>query len=165
MQIKFEVDKNFFKMYAKELENELGSIEIGYFDDTAIYKPLAGSLTKQGKITLRKKSKEVSKNTLLKIVEKNELKYRFLTAPLEDTNTEEFKELITATIGLQVYKDNTFKQRIVNNAKAFILKPILREKYGNNSPKTQKMKGFNKLMVDTGQMINNLKVRIKDEVL
>jgi hypothetical protein len=27
------------------------------------------------------------------------------------------------------------------------------------------MKGFNKLMVDTGQMINNLKVRIKDEVL
>ena len=52
------------------------------------------------------------------------------------------------------------RQRIINAVQAVVRNPILRGAYGKNSAKTAKTKGFNKLLMDTGQLFKNIKARL-----
>ncbi len=56
------------------------------------------------------------------------------------------------------------KRRVENYLQAIVRNPILRGDYGKNSPKAAKAKGFNRLLIDTGQLFKAIiaKVRIKD---
>ena len=49
------------------------------------------------------------------------------------------------------------KRRAENLLQAIVRNPILRGEYGPNGELTQKIKGFDRAMIDTGQLFKNLK--------
>ncbi len=51
-------------------------------------------------------------------------------------------------------------KRAVNLLQACVRNPILRRDYGANSPLTQKIKGFDRFMIDTGQLFKNIKASV-----
>lgn len=53
------------------------------------------------------------------------------------------------------------KKRLENALQAIVRNPILRGDYGSNSAATQKTKGFNRLMIDTGQLFRAIKARVR----
>jgi hypothetical protein len=53
------------------------------------------------------------------------------------------------------------KKRLENTLQAVVRNPITRGDYGSNSPVTQKIKGFNRLMIDTGQLFRAIKARVR----
>jgi hypothetical protein len=44
---------------------------------------------------------------------------------------------------------------------AIVRNPILKGEYGRNSRLTQKIKGFNRYMIDTAQLFKNIKADVK----
>lgn len=49
------------------------------------------------------------------------------------------------------------KKRAENLLQAIVRNPILRKEYGSNSKLTKKIKGFDRYMIDTGQLFKNIK--------
>lgn len=56
------------------------------------------------------------------------------------------------------------KRRVENLLQAIVRNPILRGDYGRNRPVTARAKGFNRFMIDTGQLFNNIKARVTRRV-
>lgn len=56
------------------------------------------------------------------------------------------------------------KKRVENLLQAIVRNPILRGDYGRNSRATAKAKGFNRFMIDTGQLFQNIKARLSRRV-
>lgn len=50
--------------------------------------------------------------------------------------------------------------RLVNYLQAIVRNPILRGDYGPNKPSTVRNKGFNRYMIDTGQLFNSIKAKV-----
>jgi hypothetical protein len=55
----------------------------------------------------------------------------------------------------------TEMKRCVNLIQAIVRNPILRGDYGSNSPGTIKEKGFNHFGIDTGQLFQAIKARVR----
>lgn len=53
------------------------------------------------------------------------------------------------------------KKRVENLLQAIVRNPILRGDYGRNSSVTAKTKGFNRFMIDTGQLFKNIVAKVK----
>ena len=53
------------------------------------------------------------------------------------------------------------KQRILNGMRAVVRNPILRGEYGKNSAKWAAVKGFNDLLMMTGQFFKAIEARFK----
>lgn len=51
-------------------------------------------------------------------------------------------------------------QRAINLVQAIVRNPILRGDYGSNSRRQARLKGFNRLMIDTGAFFGSIKARI-----
>ena len=52
-------------------------------------------------------------------------------------------------------------QRILNGFQAVVRNPILRGEYGKNTSPWARKKGFNQLLMMTGQFFKNVKARFK----
>lgn len=52
------------------------------------------------------------------------------------------------------------KRRVENLLQAIVRNPILRGDYGGNSAFTADVKGFDRFLIDTGQMFKNIKARL-----
>lgn len=52
-------------------------------------------------------------------------------------------------------------KRVENLLQAVVRNPILRQEYGSNSTSTADHKGFNRLLIDTGQMFKAIKAKVK----
>ncbi len=96
------------------------------------------------------------------ILEDLEKKYGILTKPLQNkAGLEKFFQRLIDYSSEKKKADN----RVLNDFKALFIAPILRQKYGTNSQKTAKSKGFSRFLIDTGQLLKALKVRINGEVV
>lgn len=51
-------------------------------------------------------------------------------------------------------------RRLVNTLQAIVRNPILRGEYGANSEQTAKRKGFNRFMIDTGQLFKAIRAKV-----
>ncbi len=56
------------------------------------------------------------------------------------------------------------KRRFINAAQAVVRNPILRGDYGDNSQQTEEKKGFNRFLINTGTLFNNIKARLSKNV-
>lgn len=52
------------------------------------------------------------------------------------------------------------ERRVLNYLQAIVRNPILRGDYGPNAPATVRTKGFDRYMIDTGQLFNSIKARV-----
>lgn len=83
----------------------------------------------------------------------------FYTLPFRNPNNKEILRVVKLVLDLAINEKGTIKM-LTNAIQAIVRNPILRGDYGRNNLFTQKVKGFNRLMIDTGQFFNNIKARV-----
>lgn len=108
------------------------------------------------------KTAGTNKNTTLReVFAKWNLRYQLLLAPWRNANSKEqvqvAKELVNS---LNAGGKPTNAMR--NAIQAVIRGPIQRGEYGNNSKGWAAIKGFNRLLINTGAMFNAIKARFKN---
>lgn len=84
----------------------------------------------------------------------------YLTDPFtkSDSNIIKFSQ---AFFKMASGKSASMKKRVENLMQAIVRNPILRGDYGVNSRITQKIKGFNRSMIDTAQLFKAIKASVK----
>lgn len=82
----------------------------------------------------------------------------FYTAPFKSKQNAEILRFLRAFFDL--IKGKSQKKRLENTLQAIVRNPIVRGDYGSNSPAVAKAKGFNRLMIDTGQLFQAIKAKV-----
>lgn len=103
----------------------------------------------------RKISAKQSKNTTTDLAEKFEEEYGIFSKPASNPKNKEVIEVVDDLMDMYFLKRD-LKKRAQNGAQAVVRNPILRGDYGNNTNKTVNIKGFDRLMIDTGQFFNSI---------
>lgn len=104
----------------------------------------------------RKISSKQSNNTTTDLAEKFEKEYGIFSQPASNPKNKEVIEVIDDLMDMYFNNDLSKKKRIQNGAQAVVRNPILRGDYGDNTQKTINNKGFDRLMIDTGQFFNSI---------
>jgi hypothetical protein len=52
------------------------------------------------------------------------------------------------------------EKRVINLLQAVVRNPILGQRYGRNSPATIRIKGFNRLLIDTAQFFRAIQAKV-----
>ncbi len=103
------------------------------------------------------------KTTIKEVFAKWNLRYQLLLAPLRAEGNKDVVEVIgrmiadLGTLGKQ-------KKEFLNAVQALIRNSIMRGDYGENSRKWAKAKGFNRLLINTGEMFKAIKARFAKRV-
>lgn len=150
------------KGFGKFIDGQIGKYkwEVGVFEDKPHYKANADGEVASGDIggqPILKKSRVKDKKTLVDIAEDLDKNYKWLRRPWIVKQNKDIIEVINLIIDELNGKE--VKQRILNSVQAVVRNPILRGDYGRNAPKTAKEKGFNKLLISTGQFFKSIKAR------
>ena len=86
------------------------------------------------------------------------LKVNFYTHPFKSRKNRDILRFTKSFFDLCAGR--TVKRRCENLLQAIVRNPILRGDYGSNSPLTVKIKGFNRIMIDTGQLFRNITAKV-----
>lgn len=98
--------------------------------------------------------------TLFGIARELDDAFKWLRKPFALSTNKDLLAVINTIVDELNGKEN--KRRLINAIQAVVRNPILRGDYGRNSKKTAKEKGFNKLMMSTGQFFKNIKARLRN---
>lgn len=162
--MKLELDKNFKARLKKKFETY--SFEVGVLEDAPHREALRGQRGKGGKDVLTEYAggpvRRTSRKSSIDISEvgvrlSKFLGFNFLTKPFEKSSPARkafFIEFCKFVFGKSQLK------RVENALQAVVRNPMLRGDYGNNSKLTQKIKGFNRLTIDTGQLFKAITARV-----
>ncbi len=83
----------------------------------------------------------------------------FYTKPFKSRANRDIRKLIKNFFDL--VQGRTQAKRLENTLQAVVRNPILRGDYGSNSALTQKIKTFDRLMIDTGQFFKAIKAKVR----
>lgn len=154
------------KKFRKNVEGRFGKykFEVGVIDDGPHYVPKRGERGQKGQDVLssyaggpvRKASRTPGPLTISAVSAANRerLGINYLTEPFQKTSSEIIKftqEFFRLAFG------RSEKKRAENLLQAVVRNPILRGEYGKNSKLTQRIKGFDRSMIDTGQLFKAIK--------
>lgn len=106
------------------------------------------------------RNKEV---TLRALMAKWNAVYNLLLAPWRKADNKEVVEVI-GRMAADMGTSGRQKQAFLSAVQAAVRNPITRGDYGKNSPEWAKAKGFNRLLINTGTLFNNIKARFKNYV-
>lgn len=109
---------------------------------------------------VRKKSNRDSGVTIAEVSEANRerLGFNYLTEPFHD-RTSDITKFMTEFFRFAFGRSE--KKRLENLLQAVVRNPILRGDYGSNSALTKRIKGFDRLMIDTAQLFKSIKASVK----
>lgn len=105
----------------------------------------------------RQRSAESNAQVLVENMER--LNTNLLAEPFEKQSSDIIK--FTNTF-LKMVTGTPVKKRIENLLQAIVRNPILRGDYGSNSSITADNKGFDRSLIDTGQMFKSIKARVNN---
>lgn len=153
----------------KFIEGELGKyrFQVGILENKPHYLPAKGSTTltkgqnvwySYAGLKLRRPSSFKYKGTLFSVARDMDKAFKWLRRPFMLQGNADVLNVLMFIVENLNGKEN--RQRIINAVQAVVRNPILRGAYGRNSAKTAKEKGFNKLLMDTGQLFKNIKARL-----
>lgn len=140
--------------------------EVGILDDKEHRTPMRGERGQKGQDVLtsfagtkvRKASRKMSGIKLSEISKANRERYDYLRKPFQQENTD-IARLIKDFFNFAFGK--TERKRLENTLQAVVRNPILKKRYGRNSALTQKIKGFDHVMMDTAQFFKSIRARVK----
>ncbi len=156
--------------FKKNVKGRFGKykFEVGVLDDSTYKLPKVGVRGQKGQDVLttyaggpvRMKSSKDSGKQVSDISKANRdrLGFNYLTEPFKKRTSDIIKftnEFFKLAFG------RTEKRRCENLLQAIVRNPILRGDYGRNTPLTQKIKGFDRKMIDTAQLFKALKAVCK----
>lgn len=144
------------------------TFEVGVLEDGPHKLPRRGQRGLKGQDVLttyaggpaRKKSSQAGPLSIAEVSAANRarLGINFLTAPFKSKSEDIIKfsrEFCRLAFG------HTEKRRAENLLQAIVRNPILRGDYGHNAALTKRIKGFDRLMIDTAQLFRAIKARCK----
>jgi hypothetical protein len=164
--MKIELNRKF----KKNLRGRFGkyNFEVGVLEDKAYMKPQRGERGLKGTDVIktyaggpvRKASRTPSGMNVSDVSKENRdrLGFNYLSEPFKKKNSDIIKftnEFFKLAFG------RSEKKRCENLLQAIVRNPILRGDYGKNSLLTQKIKGFDRNMIDTAQLFKSLKAICK----
>jgi hypothetical protein len=160
------------KRFKKNIAGRYGKyeFEVGILEDKPYRKPLRGERGLKGKDVLsnyaggpvRKASRKASDKMISEVSKENRerLGFNYLSKPFENRSSD----IIKFTDAFFDYAfGRTEEARLRNLLQAIVRNPILKGEYGRNSRLTQKIKGFNRYMIDTAQLFKNIKADVKGQ--
>lgn len=89
-------------------------------------------------------------------------KYFWLSHPFMESNSEIIK--FAKAYLAEIQKNKVTMNKIRNLVQAIVRNPILRGDYGSNSLYWTSIKGFDHVMIDTGQFFNSIQARVVKNV-
>ena len=149
------------------------NFEVGVLSDVPHFEPVHSPIGQPPKLKsfaggqARMQSRVKSELSTAQIFIENmkRLNIDLLRAPFKSKQNKEINEFSKNFIKMAL-QDTTKRgalknaKRLINLVQAIIRNPILRGDYGGNKGTTADAKGFDRLMIDTGQMFKNIKARI-----
>lgn len=155
----------------EELQKQVNQydIQVGVFDNVPRRKAVSGK--KAGVSNLA--GGPVRKTTLARVpsfsvdvAQDLQVKYHWLSNPFIRSHSIQTKETIAFTkyfmdVLATGKKDASTLRRVANLVQAIVRNPITRGEYGSNSPQYAKIKGFNRLLFDTGQFFKSIIAKVK----
>lgn len=164
--MKIELDRR-FKKKAQGLFGKY-EFEVGVLNDKPHREPMRGErglkgadvIGKYAGGSVRKASRKPSGMSVAEVsaANRDRLGFNYLTEPFEKKNSDIIKfsnEFFKLVFG------RSQKKRCENLLQAIVRNPILRGDYGGNSALTQKIKGFNRGMIDTAQLFKAIRAVVK----
>lgn len=142
-----------------QVELDKYQVELGILKNEPKKLPLYGQFKTYAGIRLLRDSKNTS-GTLVDVAIDLDNRFKWLRKPFASQNNKEVVQVVNDIV--KSMNGRADKQRVLNGMQAIIRNPILRGEYGQNSQKTAKEKGFNKLLMATGQFFKNIKARFKN---
>lgn len=158
------------KRFKKKLQGRFGkySFDVGVLDDAPYMSPKRGERGQKGMDVrssyaggpIRKKSRIPSGQMISDVSAANRerLGFNYLVAPFKKRSSDIIRFSRTF---FKLAFGRTEKRRAETLLQAIVRNPILRKEYGPNSPLTIKVKGFDRGMMDTGQLFRALKAKCK----
>lgn len=153
----------------EELQKTINTynIQVGVFDNVPRKKAVSGKNAKIGTLAggAIRKSRLANVPTMSgDVAAKLQQKFHWLDRPFRSSNNQS-KEILAFTKYFMTTiaygkKDISSLKRIANLMQAIVRNPILRGDYGRNSPGYAKLKGFNRLLFDTGQFFKSIKAKV-----
>jgi hypothetical protein len=153
------IKSNVVEIITKRLESY--EFQVGMVDsDERVKANGNGFKNYRGKIAHTKSaSKFYGDMTVKQMMAKTNEKYKILSKPFTKNSKERYKVLHEILKDLGV-NQKTDEQKLKKNVQDCVIKPIVNEEYGHDRPRTQIRKGFSWLLVNTGQMLDNVKAKI-----
>ncbi len=154
--------------FRKRVEGRFGRyrFEVGVLENGPHYEPRRGKPGLKGEDVksayaggpIRKKSANAGDLTIAEVSEANRarLGFNYLIVPFKKRTSDIIKfsnEFFKLAFG------RSEKRRAENLLQAIVRNPILRGDYGSNSKLTIKIKGFDRIMIDTAQLFKAIKAK------
>lgn len=166
MAISLKLDRRFGRIAKGRIEKY--AFEVGILKDAPHKRPKskkAGIKSFAGGPS-RKISPKSGKTTIAEVSRfvRKLRKINYLIAPFQRT-TGKNKDIINFTNEFFRYAfGRSQEKRLINLLQAIVRNPILRKDYGTNKKKTVQTKGFNRFMIDTGQLFKSITARVVKRV-
>lgn len=137
-------------------------MQVGVLDDKPHRDPLELLGTYAGG-PVRKASRKSSGKTNGEILVDNmeRLNIDLLREPFQEKNSPELLRFSKAFLKLALSRKDIGIRRVENLLQAIVRNPILRQEYGGNDLLTKIHKGFDRHLIDTGQMFKSIIARAK----
>lgn len=160
----------FGKSWEKKIKGRIEAyrFEVGILDDSAHLNPVEAKLFGQPQLTtyasgpVRKTSRNAGDKTTGEVLIDNmkRMNRNILLEPFQERSsdiikfTQAFLKMVTTAPGMNIRRVENLLQAVVRN-------PILRKDYGDNNATTADSKGFNRRLIDTGQMFKAIIAKAK----
>lgn len=146
---------------------DLYDIQVGVFANVPRRRPDNGQTTRLGSLAGGpiRLGRKMDNSTSGQVASDLQQKYQWLDRPFIDSKNQSKETIAFANYFLSCIakgeKTASMLRRISNLVQAIVRNPITRGEYGSNSARWAKIKGFNRLMIDTGQFFKSIIGRTK----
>jgi hypothetical protein len=145
-------------------------LEAGILKDADYYLPDEGmpgipkemrnnkSLLAGGPVRKRSSKKSGQKISDISQAIRNQQDVDYLSKPFSNRNNKDLRDVLDNFFNYAFGRST--ERRLTNAMRALIRNPILRQDYGGNLPSTEREKGFNRYLFDTGQFFRTITARV-----
>jgi hypothetical protein len=162
------------RRFQKRVQGMFGKyqFEVGVLEDGPHYLAKRGERGKKGQDVLKnfaggpaRKQTRKSTQSIAEVSEslRKNLGFNYLTKPFESSKNADILAFTNAFFKLVFGR--TQQKRAENLLQAIVRNPMLRGDYGNNSPLTQAIKGFNRKTIDTAQLFKAIRARCRTKAI
>lgn len=145
--------------FAETIQVELDkyTIDVGILQDKPVYVPMPGKFKTYAGQRLAATGRRAH-GSLADIAQKLDRRFHWLERPWRIEQNQDVIQVVDDIVQ-SINMNHAGKQRVLNGVQAVIRNPILGNYYGRNSAKWASIKGFNKLLMYTGQFFQNIKAK------
>ena len=155
MQVLKIEGNNFAEVIQVELDKY--QAEVGILEDQPKHKAVSGKFKMYAGQRLAVEGGRTNE-TLVDVARRLDQRFKWLERPWRLPENQAVQQVVNDIVE-SINMNHVGKRRVLNGIQAVVRNPILANYYGGNSEKTIRIKGFDKLLMWTGQFLKNIKAR------